>query len=257
MTLKVANILPVNKIGRDMPRRHYEMYLTHKVLEHPEVFKFLANDKANGIGSFKILDNSACELGEGLDFNKVLEAAQIIGADEIVLPDIPRSGKSLTKTLEYLIELDPQAVKQYSIAAVAQGETYDQVLSCAEQIMSLKSIDTIMLPKWYCMMDSANGLGRHDLTAEIIKMSIYRDKKINIHWLGLDTGVRELITPMRQVIRSVDTGYLAALSTPQWSNLSVVAERPRELKIDLENMDVDMNRWLKLTNQLDKLLEEA
>lgn len=257
MTIKIANILPTNCISPNMPRQHYEMYLTHKVLEKPEVFSFLAKDKANGIGSFKILDNSACELGEGLDFSLVLKAAEIIGADEIVLPDIPRSGKSLTKTLQYLIELDEDVKKQYSIAAVVQGETPDQVLSCIEQILSLKSIDTIMLPKWYCSMESTNGLGRHQLTEEIIVLAHAMDRTINIHWLGLDTGARELITPLRHVVRSVDTGYLAALATPQWSELHVTAERPRELKIDLQAMDVDMNRWLKLTQQLNKLVEEV
>ena len=257
MTLQVANILPVNKISKDMPRQPYEMYLTHKVLEHPDIFRFLAKDKQCGINSFKILDNSACELGEGLDFDKVLEAARIIGADEIVLPDIPRSGKSLTKTLKYLINLPTEISEQYSIAAVVQGETYEQVVACADQILSLNRIDTIMIPKWYCSMESTNGLGRHNITEEIFNLAALFNRKVNIHWLGLDTGVRELITPWRRVVRSVDTGYLAALSTPQWSQLSVVDERPRELKIDLESMDVDMTRWLHLTQQLDTLLKEA
>lgn len=255
--ISVANILPVNTIDEKMVRQKYEMYLTHKVLEYPEKFAFLSKDKQRGINSFKILDNSACELGEGLDFNKVLKAAQIIGADEIVLPDIPRSGKSLTKTLEYLIDLPNEISEQYSIAAVVQGETYEQVVSCADQLLSLNRIDTIMIPKWYCSMESANGLGRHALTEEIFGLINYYNKKTSIHWLGLDTGVRELITPWRNVVRSVDTGYLAALSTPQWSQLSVVAERPRELKIDLDYMDVDISRWCMLATQLNTLLQEG
>ena len=256
--MEIANILPVNCINKDMLRQPYEMYLTHKVLEHPDQFAFLAEDQANSIKSFKILDNSACELGEGMDFDKVLQAAQIIKADEIVLPDIPRSGKSLSKTLQYLSDLDKDIVHRYRIAAVCQGETYDQVLACAEQILSIKTVKTLMLPKWYCSMESANGLGRHRLTKEILRLIVSYDRQdVQIHWLGLDTGIRELISPLKQYVRSVDSGYYAALATPQWSHLHVASERPRELKIDLEQMDVDIDRWKQLVAAANKLIKEA
>lgn len=258
MTLKIANILPVSHINETMPRQQCELYLTHKVLEHPEVFGFLAKDKENGIESFKILDNSACELGEGLDFDDVLQAAEIIGAHEIVLPDIPRSGKSLTKTLQYLIELDESVKEKYSLAAVVQGETLEQIENCIHQIVSINSINTLMIPKWYCSLNSSNGLGRHLLTTMALDaMTLQNREDMSIHWLGLDTGIRELITPLRHLIRSVDTGYYAALSTPQWSNLNVTSERPRELKIDLEYMDIDMLRWTQLTEQAQKLIREV
>ena len=256
--MEIANILPVNCISKDMLRQPYEMYLTHKVLEHPDQFAFLADDKANGVKSFKILDNSACELGEGMDFDKVLQAAEIIGADEIVLPDIPRSGKSLSKTLQYLVKLDQSVTKKYRIAAVCQGETYEQVLTCAEQILSLSTVKTIMIPKWYCAMESANGLGRHRITKEIINLvRVLNRNDIQIHWLGLDIGIRELITPLKQLVRSVDSGYYAALATEQWSILDVTSERPRELKIDLERMDVDIERWKQLVVAANKLIKEA
>lgn len=254
--IKVAHILPVNCIGESMPRQRYEMYLTHKVLEHPDLFSFLAKDRSKGIGSFKILDNSACELGEGLDFAKVLKAAEIIDANEIVLPDIPRSGKSLSKTLSYLAGLSDSARKRFSIAAVAQGESLEQVLSCIDQILSLHSIDTIMIPKWYCVMNNSNGLGRHKITEYAIKRMRETNHILNIHWLGLDTGARELITPLNEIVRSVDTGYYAALSTPQWSSLDAFAERPRQLTIDLESMPVDINRWNELRRNLKRVMEE-
>lgn len=251
--IKVANILPNNCINENMPRQKYEMYLTHKILEDPERFKFLADDADNDINSFKILDNSACELGEGLCLDDILKAARIIRAHEIVLPDIPRSGKSLCKTLQYLADVPIDI--PYQVAAVVQGDTEDEVLSCAEQLLVLKRISTIMIPKWYCGMNSSNGLGRHRITSRIIQMMYeYKAPKL-IHWLGLDTGMRELITPLALVVRSVDTGYLAALSTPQWSRLNVFADRPRELKIDLENMPVDLDRWIKLVRQQQQTLE--
>ena len=251
--IKVANILPCNCIDEAMPRQKCELYLTHKILEHPEKFSFLANDKINNVDSYKILDNSACELGEGMSFDKVLQAAQIIGADEVVLPDLPRSSKSLCNTLKYLADV-PQDIP-YKLAAVVQGGTEQEVLDCATQILALKRINTIMIPKWYCSLNSSNGLGRHALTYKIIDlMRKYNEPKL-IHWLGLDTGMRELITPLAQVVRSVDTGYLAALATPQWAEHNLFFDRPRELKIDLEYMDMNRNRWVQLVQAQTQMLE--
>lgn len=252
--ISVANILPCNLVNEHMPRQKYEMYLTHKVLEHPEIFKFLADDNKNGIDSYKILDNSACELGEGLDFGKVLKAAQIIGAHEVVLPDVPRSSKSLSKTLQYLIDVPTDI--PYNLAAVVQGDTEEEVLACAEQLICLRRIKTIMIPKWYCSLNSSNGLGRHLLTYKIIQLMHKFEKPKSIHWLGLDTGVRELVTPLAQVVRSADTGYLAALSTEEWRKQSLFADRPRSLKIDLEYMPVDTIRWEQLVKQQQSILEE-
>lgn len=255
--IKVAHILPANCISENMPRQEVEMYLTHKVLEHPERFAFLAKDKEKQISSFKILDNSACELGEGLDFDKVIKAAEIIGADEIVLPDIPRSGKSLSRTLQYLTTLSDDIKDRYKIAAVVQGESIEQVQTCIDQIVSLNSINTLMIPKWYCSMESSNGLGRHAITHYALREMMAQGNHLDIHWLGLDTGARELVTPLRHVVRSVDTGYYAALSTPQWISLKATDERPRELRIDLEQMDVNMDRWNSLRGELRKLMEEV
>ncbi len=255
--MQIAHILPVNMISEEMPRQNIEMYLTHKVLEHPEVFKFLAKDKENGIETFKILDNSACELGKGMDFDLVLKAARIIGANEIVLPDIPRSGKSACRTLKYWIDLPDEIKQQYNIAAVCQGENRQQLLQCAEQLISLP-INTIMLPKWYCSMDSENGLGRYDLTLEILKIIDRLGRTdCEIHWLGCDTGLRELVSPISNFVRSVDTGYFTALSTPQWKQLHVSEDRPRDLKIDLEQMPVDLTRWQELTKAVENVVQDV
>ena len=71
----IVNILATSNIEEDFTRQPIEFYLTHKVLEHPEVYK-----RAKKGNSYKILDCSACELHTGLDMKKVLEAAKIIKA---------------------------------------------------------------------------------------------------------------------------------------------------------------------------------
>lgn len=249
--ISICNILPNNKIDEQMPRQRCELYLTHQILKEPQKFEFL-ND---GIRvHYKILDNSACELGEGLDFGEVLKAADIIAADEVVLPDIPRSSYSLSKTMEYLKDV-PTSCK-YKLAAVVQGDTFEEVMACSEQILFLKRINTIMIPKWYCQMNSTNGLGRHAITKNLLAMMQQYGIHKEIHWLGMDIGMREIITPLSRIVRSIDTGYFAALSTPQWKEMQLMSERPRELKINLDIMDVDMDRWMNFIQQQNEALEE-
>ena len=252
--ITICNILPNSHIKEDMPRQAMEMYLTHQILKDPQRFEFLAADKKNGIKSYKILDNSACELGQGLDFDLVLKAAKIIGADEVVLPDIPRSGFSLSYTLMYLKDLAHDL--PYKLAAVVQGETREEVMVCAEQLLELKRINTIMIPKWYCQMDSTNGMGRYALTKSICGRMEMRGIQKEIHWLGLDTGIREVVTPCAKVVRSVDTGYFAAMSTDEWKHLDVCSERPRDLQINLDQMDVNEFRFRQLMQQQRSILKE-
>ena len=105
-------------------------------------------------------------------------------------------------------------------------------------------------------MNSTNGLGRHAITKKLLAMMQLYGISKEIHWLGMDVGMREVITPLASMVRSIDTGYFAALSTSQWANMDVMSERPRQLKINLDEMDVDMNRWLQLLSQQNKILEE-
>lgn len=241
-------------IDEGMPRQKIELYLAHKILEEPEKFAFLAKDKENGIDSFKIVDNSACELGKGLPVSDVIKAATIIGAREIILPDSMRDSTSLSYTLNSLLQVPLDC--EFRLAGVIQGETYEELLQCAEQMLFLKRISTIMIPKWCCTLNSSNGLGRHQITVSIIELMRRHNIYKTIHWLGCDTGFREIISPMAQYVRSVDTGYWTVLSTDRWKDLPVTAERPRELKINLQHMGVDINRLNELIQQQQQLIGE-
>lgn len=246
--ISIANILPTNMIGPNMHRQQYEMYLTNEVLNNRDVFSYLKEE--HGI-AYKILDNSACELGKGLDFDLVLHAAEIIGADEVVLPDLPRNKASLSYTLQYLNDVAQDC--PYNLAAVAQGETKEEILNCIDSLLSLRRIKTIMIPKWYCGLNSTNGLGRVDLVKYVVDS--HTDKQI--HLLGMDVGLREIFHPViSQNVRSIDTGYFAALSTDQWKHLHTTDERPRELKIDLNHMDVDIRVWMRRLQDQERLLDE-
>ena len=249
--MKIANIFPANHVSKSMQRQPVEMYLTHIILENPDHFAFLAEDEANGISSYKILDNSACELGDSLDIDKVLEAAKIIGASEIVLPDRLQKGDSLSKTLRYLSEL-PEV--PYKLMAVAQGENSEEVMRAIEQICMINRIDTIGIPKWYCSLDSTNGLGRHSLTRYAVSIIEGLGVSKQIHWLGCEVGMRELVFSHANAVRSCDTGYFTALCTPLWNNSHYMEDRPKNLKIDLRSMEVCEEKLFYVIEGQNKLL---
>ena len=236
--MKIINILPSNMIKPGMIRQDYELYLAHQILANPKQFEFLAQEKDC---SYKILDNSAYELGKGLELNKILEAADIIDANEIVLPDIYKSNDSFEYSLKYLIEI-PTDFKR-KIAIVAQGSGILDLIHSLDRIKQLKRVDTIMLPKW-------SWAWRMDL----MRLIVFGPDK-DIHWLGMGDCITETVGPYTDWIRSIDTGYFTALASTDYEQ-SIFNKRIDDIKINLDNMPVKENNLLNLMSQQKLFLEE-
>ena len=227
--MQVINILPNNLISPGMPRQEYELYLAGQILKEPDKYNFLQDD----IDSYKILDNSACELGRGLGIEQLLEAAKIIGADEIVLPDILKSNESLDYSLDCLSKI-PSNFKQ-KIAIVVQGSDFGELVVNAKKIKKIKEIDTIMLPKWsaHC----------RPLLTELVS-----DVDKEIHWLGMGNSLRELLEPMAGLVRTMDTGYFTAIAASDY-NITLFEDRRADIDINLDHMDVDIKRLCDFIEQ--------
>jgi len=247
--MEFIHILPTNMINEDMMRQKYEMYLTDQILKNKEKYSFLAKDSIKGENYYKILDNSAFELGEGLTMEKVLEAAKIIDATEIILPDIVNSTESFNKTLKALSELDTKNLK-YKIAAVVQGDNWTSRTECMKKLLSIKCIKTIMIPK---VCEDRNSL------VEILSnlKVIYDRPDIEIHLLGLrNEGISELMYPdIKKKVRSIDTGYFMAISNDYRKDVSEIDPRPRDLTIDLNSMVIDREMFNSRIKAVKKILE--
>lgn len=236
--MKIINILPNSMIKPGMIRQDYELYLAHQILANPKQFEFLANDIKGE--HYKILDNSAYELGKGLELDKLLKAADIIDADEIVLPDIYKSNDSFECSLKYLIEI-PVNFKR-KIAMVAQGSGVIDLTNSIDKIKQLKRVDTIMLPKW-------SWAWRMDL------MRLLLNTNKTIHWLGMGDCITETVGEYTELIRSVDTGYFTALATTDHEQ-SIFNKRIEDIKINLDYMPVCENKLINLMSQQKLFLEE-
>lgn len=239
--MKIINILPNNLIKPGMLRQDYELYLAHQILANPKQFEFLANDIKGE--HYKILDNSAYELGKGVDLDKLLTAAEIIDADEIVLPDIYKSSNSFEYSLKYLIKIPSNFNRK--IAMVAQGSDIIDLTNSINKIKQLKRVDTIMLPKW-------SWAWRMDLMRLLI---FCPDKDKEIHWLGMGDCITETVGPYTNWIRTIDTGYFTALSSTD-EKQNIFNKRKDSVYIDLDEMNIDNNKFLKLLQQQDLFLKE-
>ena len=96
----LINIFPIPNIEMEQ-KQTMHMFLTHLVESSPEYRK--AAIEAPG---YKILDNSLIELGGAVDLKRILEAAEVIHADEIILPDVfqkgPETLEVVAQSIEYL-----------------------------------------------------------------------------------------------------------------------------------------------------------
>ena len=205
--MKLASIVPVPNIER-IDEHSVAMYLTHLA---PHYKKHTKN-------CYRILDNSLIELGDAVSFTDVLNAANVLDVNEIILPDVFRNGektfdivnKICTDIREGKIQKPP-----YNLMAVCQGSSEKEFAECFDKLLSLPEIHCIGIPK----VTTTFALnGRPGLE------HLWQGCEKDIHLLGVWENLREL--PMYkhpEKIRSVDTCIPALLSK---TTACAWAERP-------------------------------
>lgn len=221
--MKLINIYPIGNL-----ERHYgqdmHMFLTHLVEKYPHYAKF-----AKEVKGYKILDNSLIELGGAVDLQRVLDAAELIGADEIILPDVfqdgPETMKAVYNALDDIRMRWPRGNCPYKLMAVAQGKDVKEWFECYQNLLDIDQIDVIGIPKVLAKMHPQ---GRPYFVNELCLLN----RKPH-HLLGLWYSVTELDEYNNLgAIRSCDTvllGYMAK------HGLRVNGMRPDGFTVDLEN----------------------
>ena len=231
--MKLINIYPLGNLCL-----HYQqdmhMFLTHLVEKYPFYAKF-----AKEVPGYKILDNSLIELGGSVNMPRILEAAEQIGADEIVLPDVFQSGPAtidaVYNALSELMDLYPNRAWPYKLMAVAQGKDEEEWYRCYQQLLDNPDIDVIGIPKILAKMHPQ---GRPHFVNELCDL-----KRKPHHLLGLWYSVMEF-NEYKHIddIRSCDTvltGYMAK------HGLSLEGTRPDGYTVDLENDVINYNNFNK------------
>lgn len=221
--MQLINILPVAN-SRLIHEQPMYMFLTHLV--HDSQFYLHEAQKYRG---YKILDNSLIEMRGAMNIDCVLHAASLIGADEIILPDVFQNGpETLLAAEEALKEVD---VRGYSgkIMAVCQGSTPQEFKQTFRELNQMP-IDVIGIPK---VLAKLTPRGRPEF--EDLWLSPMCTKEI--HLLGIwyaFSELRQYAHPER--IRSVDSCLAAYFAFNSMNDDEVRADG---MTLDLGTAKID------------------
>lgn len=232
----ICNILPAENVAQYEQR--YEMYLAPEVLKHPERYKEIAQ----GRDSYKILDNGCYELGSSLPMEQILEAARIINANEIILPDTMGDAEETIKaTLEALKTLHKifgiRSIP-YKLMAVIQGSKPSDYGFCAEVYKSYPEITTLGIPKNFCKdyhPEYIRPASRSCCAMEL--KETYPTKEI--HMLGVISQIHELKC-VANIVRSCDTSLMVENVKHDRENLFTWVSQEYSMDVPLSGKMIDL-----------------
>lgn len=201
------------------------MFLTHLALKSP---KYLAH--ASNYKGYKILDNSLIENdGKALDIKKVLEVAQEINADELILPDVFLNGPATIRAVEDALKKVGASGYKGKLMAVVHGVNDQDWFETYRILNTIEEIDVLGIPK---VTAKIHPRGRVHFANRICEES-----RKEIHLLGLWYSFTELLDyRYPEKIRSMDTCQLAYLVQ---NHLNIYATRPDRYTVDLDNDIID------------------
>ena len=226
----LINIFPLGNICLESNQRMH-MFLTHMVEKYPAYV-----EAARNAPGYKILDNSLIELGGAVDLERVLAAAEKIGANEIILPDVfqkgPETAEAVRAAIKYMQDKWPNRDWPYKLMAVAQGRDEEEWYECYQELLEMPDVDVIGIPKVLAKMHPG---GRPHFVNELCNLG----RKPH-HLLGLWYSITEL-QEYRDLgmIRSCDTvllGYMAK------HGMSIYGVRPDGFTVDLEKDVIDYSQ---------------
>ncbi|OQX51434.1 MAG: hypothetical protein B5M53_11030 [Candidatus Cloacimonas sp. 4484_209] len=254
MMIRVAFIPPIKFLSLS----HYgDMYMILAPLcEYSQYIQFFRSVKG-----YKILDNGAYELeekGVGLSFERVINLALKVDADEIVLTDYVYDSNRTLEAVKECVNLVKKRnlVNKFRLHAVPQGSSVEECLTCFNSLMEMDEIDVIGLSKLsvpYIFYGNTKTPGyiansRKEILKKIVNNKNYeicakgirlkgKKKWKKIHLLGAGPWLAYELSILKKYsfIRSVDT------SMPIWYGI-------HGLKIDYNTGTI--NKILKKVNLL-------
>ena len=206
--MKIAHILPPPWAG-SYPLGDYRMVLAPWALRYPEYAAVMRSSEA-----YILMDNGAFE-GDQLPISKINEAASLVNADEIVLPDVLGEPKeTLRLSWKALGKLAIQRVM-----FVPQGRTYEAWKGCLDAWLTKwwesPWGETYSLSLGVSNLRGAKGTKAQKGTrGELLRYAV--SKELPIHLLGVsdmaDFTSNELQEAHSLGIRGVDTSSAFAMA---------------------------------------------
>jgi hypothetical protein len=217
LAMNIAHILPVANVAQiGSIRQKVEMNLAHLILKYPKIYAKLSKNEF----SYMILDNSFVENGlVSMTMEQLIEAAGIVGADEIIIPDTMNPIANIEQA-NYNLGCYANAIKQYKKMFVLHANSWREAVDIIHNNVRIMDVDTVGMPRPIADLAPC-GKGRV-LLSKIIREHTNKE----VHLLGSQQGVREFIGMDLSCIRSMDTAWFV---NPYFRNKLASGDEPHTI----------------------------
>jgi hypothetical protein len=206
-------ITPVEYLDQYASQSSMHLVLAHLVDTNEKYANFYASRR-----EFKIMDNSAFELGESYEPSKLIDLAHRCGANAIVLPDYP--GQPAQKTIDAALELGPRVREAgfYTFFAPQSnvGDTEGWIAAyqwgAKNDLIDIIGMSILAIPN--AMPWIPRAYARVVMTQVLIDRGVFNFNKYH-HYLGLNAGPNLEIPPLLEMnaLDSCDS------SGPVWAGI--------------------------------------
>lgn len=159
---------------------NYLLLIAPDILVHPSRYEALVAQLDN---PFIIVDNGVIEQGFASSIAELHEAASIVGANAVVLPDVLRD---MHGTIEASTAAAEQLDGAFDIMCVPQGSTEHQIAACAHELH-----DKLHPRYWGVARWIANELPSRLPTIRVLRELALNDREPCIHMLGMSQKLRD------------------------------------------------------------------
>lgn len=239
--MKLINIPSVRNVDYCLAEPMF-MALAHLVKKDEAYKQWLQNYEG-----YLILDNSVIETKKAVSIEELVDFANEIYADEIILPDVFGNAEStITLVKKALAYVGVNYPGRFSIMAVLQGKTIDELKRCLDFYLTQPLIDVIGIPK---NLDNFEGVYNR-ASLEELWLEAAEHKKI--HLLGCWNTLTELLNYKHpDIIRSCDTSMINCIIEQQ---MPVGGIRPTGYTVDLENFYATPEEWFRTVAEIKEVI---
>lgn len=265
MTIQYALISPTKFLDRVSSLGDIHLVLAHLVLRDEAYREYYKNET-----KYKILDNGAFELRTPLSTEEILKAAELIGADEVVAPDVfldAEASFNLTSMFTTKVKVLSKEPVTFKVMGVPHGNTFFSWLECFQRLYHHSRIDTIGIGYQSCKVFSSvwpDAKSLSTIRANLVKALTTHFTEKPIHLLGGGSNPIEVLQYKNiPTVRSIDTSFpflcgqhgiqmdpRLGAERPDNATLDLTCEEltPFQLRLILDNVQV-MYGWRGLGRQ--------
>ena len=177
--------------------------LLHMAIASKKYRKFYTYNK-----KYKILDNSAYELGKPLSVSEILDYAGRMRVDEIIMPDKLQNSRFTIRNAKKFIDVCP---KKYNLMGVIQGHDMNSWMKCFRFMNTNRYVGVLGISKFGVPFPTSDYYVNRMLIYNLIKNKVSKP----IHFLGA-VDIRDWIISDSR-IRSCDSKLLFRLANKKFS----------------------------------------